>query len=142
MKYTTHTIGEQIKGFELKGWFITSMDKWEQHIFDNYPEIYYVKETEKAIYVNIVSTVTTMNYNRWIPKSAIVTDEEKAIRKLKEEANWRAYQERQARGLEKYEKLLEFAKSTGVPGIKKRMKTATIKNILAEAGIKIPRDLL
>lgn len=137
MKYT---IGERVSGLELKDWFRRTLTLEELNVLCNFPDFIYQKETEKAILFNIVGRYGS--FTRWIPKSAIVTEQDKAIRRLKEEANWQAYLDRQAKGLEKYEKLLEFAKSTGVPGIKKRMKTATIKNILAEAGIKIPRDLL
>lgn len=137
MKYT---IGERVSGLELKDWFRRTLTLEELNVLCNFPDFIYQKETEKAILFNIVGRYGS--FTRWIPKSAILTEQEKAIRRLKEEANWQAYLDRQAKGLEKYEKLLEFAKGTGVPGIKKRMKTATIKNILAEAGIKIPRDLL
>lgn len=137
MSYTT---GETVRGLELKDWFRKTLTLEELNVLCNFPDFIYQRETEKAILFNIVGRYGS--FTRWIPKSAIVTEQEKAIRKLKEEANWQAYQERQARGLEKYDKLLEFAKGTGVPGIKKRMKTRTIIDLLTEAGIKIPRDLL
>ena len=137
MSYTT---GETVRGLELKDWFRKTLTLEELNVLCNFPDFIYQRETEKAILFNIVGRYGS--FTRWIPKSAIVTEQEKAIRKLKEEANWQAYKERQASGLEKYDKLLEFAKGTGVPGIKKRMKTRTIIDLLTEAGIKIPRDLL
>ena len=78
----------------------------------------------------------------WFPKSAIFTEEEKQERKLREAKQRERFIEKQAEGLERYNEFVSWAKSTGVKGIKYRMKRQTILRLLTRAGITIPVQYL
>ena len=53
-----------------------------------------------------------------------------------------AYQKAVQAGLNRYEKLVKWAKDNGVKGVRSRMKTANIMKLISDAGITAPAELL
>lgn len=90
-----------------------------------------VRETEKAVLVSITIGYTSSlwkNINVWIPKSAMLTDEQYAEQIAEE-------QKRFDEGCKRYEKLIAFAKENGVKGVRSGMRTETIMKKIESAGL-------
>ena len=87
-------------------------------------ELETLKETEKAIQFKADSDFGTFIF--WCPKSCLETAED--IQKRAEQIN---------KGLSYNETLLKIAKENGL-GVRKGMKTITLRQKLSAAGIEIP----
>lgn len=63
---------------------------------------------------------------------------------LLEEPNFneKAYYAAQQKGLDRYERLVAWCKENGVKGVRSRMKTANIMNLIATAGLTPPAELV
>lgn len=88
------------------------------------------KETEKALLLSVTFGYTNdicRTKNEWIPKSVIITEEEYIKEELEKEKRFKE-------GCEKYNDLLNFAKSN-IKGIRKGMRKETILRKLEENGI-------
>ena len=90
------------------------------------------RETEKAVLIKTTAYTRDyeddFEYEVWIPKSCFESRSEyyEKIRK---------YDEALAKGAERYEKLLTFAKDNGVKGVRKFMRAETILNKIKDAGL-------
>lgn len=90
-----------------------------------------VRETEKAVCMSIVWGYTsnlTRTENVWVPKSALMTDEEYAAENA-------AAQKRYDDGCDRYQKIVDFCKANGVKGARTGLKTATLMQKIKEAGL-------
>lgn len=118
----------------IKEWFFNKIQSEHRnlHFFYSYGSIN--KETEKAYQVFLEYTTIDGEYDGeklvWVPKSCTMTEEE--YKKEIEEQ-----EKRFEEGCRRYEELLAFAKENGVKGVRKGMRTETIKRKIAEAGIKV-----
>jgi len=112
----------------IKEWFLyEKFTDGERYAISISDEPIILKETEKAVYVKFVSDWGTIK--TWIPKSCIYSEEELAEIRKRFEAN-----------MDKYEKLVEWAKNQGLK-VKRRMKKTTVLRIIADANLEIPTEL-
>ena len=121
----------EYKVSNLKPWFeekfftgLTEQERYCLQVADN-PDGELVRETGKAVCLQFVCDFGKRSF--WFPKSAFMTDEEKA------EAVAKAEEERNAR-YERYENLVKFAKEHGL-AVRNKMKTSTILAKVKEAGL-------
>lgn len=56
--------------------------------------------------------------------------------------NEAAYHKAMQAGLNRYEQLVKWAKDNGVKGVRNRMKTQNILNLIRDAGLTVPADLV
>ena len=56
--------------------------------------------------------------------------------------NEKAFKAAQEAGLSRYEKLVQWAKDNGVKGARSRMKTSTLMDLIANAGLTPPTELV
>ena len=68
---------ENIKDVEVKDWFVKKVESWKWSIMAYKCEYTIVKETDKAILINVLPKDKLLNskkpngYDMWFPKSAI-----------------------------------------------------------------------
>lgn len=110
----------------IKDWFLRkNFSQNERYAIQCADEMKIERETEKAI---LVKWNTEWGFiKRWVPKSCFYT-----VAEIEAEA------EKINQGLEKYEKLVEWAKSQGLK-VRSRMKKSTILAIISEAGLEAPQ---
>lgn len=89
------------------------------------------RETEKAVLIKMKwghasSIIYTINV--WVPKSAILSDEEYAAEIQKKEENFK-------NACQRYENMIAFAKKAGLK-VRKGMKKETVLYKIAEAGLE------
>lgn len=92
------------------------------------------RETEKAYLLCLTwgySSNLEKRINIWCPKSATMTDEEF-------ENDKEAYAKRCDDGLAYNKSLVDFAKANGIKGVRAGLKTATLLNKIALAGLTAP----
>lgn len=117
----------------IKSWFIdknfTQSERLVIQTADFGGELETLHETEKAVQFKAFSDYGNITF--WCPKSCILKAGEVD-----------ADMERKAtainKGLDYNEKLLKLAKENGIKGVRKGMKTDTLKKKIREAGIAIP----
>lgn len=116
----------------IKDWFLTKNFNEGQIYAISVSDISVVKETEKAYLLRFESDFGC--FTSWVPKVCVMTYEEyDRERKIKEKAFENA--------MEKYEKLLNWAKEQGVK-VRARMKKTTILSAINKAGLVVPPELI
>lgn len=128
---------EMAAEMRVKDWFVGKIEVRAGWHLVNY--IYQIeKETEKAYYVAMEvirndgeceSMIRT-----WVPKSCTQTVEEYEAERAQAVARFEA-------GKEKYSKLVEWAKTQGVKGVRVGLKKDTILAKIAEAGLVAPVEV-
>lgn len=115
----------------IKDWFFNKMQAENRNIKLWYGACEVMKETEKAYLLSVeyvsLDGEFEGNKNIWCPKSCTMTAAEFEKAEAKK-------QERFEAGCQRYEKLVDFAKSQ-IKGIRVGMKAETIIKKLAENGI-------
>lgn len=108
----------------IKDWFIRkNFNQHEAYAISVADYIKVARETEKAYYLEIVTEFG--NIKTWAPKSVCMNREQF-------NAEFEAQQTRFNKGLERNLQLLEEAKSLGIKGVRKGMKTKTLERKIAE----------
>lgn len=117
----------------VKNWFANKIDLGYGKKLES-TKATIVKETEKAYLLNVSWYTIDGEYegytNVWCPKSCTMTEEE-FLEEEKKNAK------RLEDGCSRYEKLIKFAKTNGVKGIRKGLKRTTIERKIKEAGLII-----
>lgn len=119
----------------IKAWFLNkNFTSNERTIIENADmggELIVVRETEKAVNFKAVSDYGTLVF--WCPKSCLTVNETEEERKINEEKS-----EKISSGLAYNELLVSYAKSKGIKGIRKGMKTVTLIQKIKSAGYEVP----
>lgn len=117
----------------IKRWFFNKirMENGNLHLFNNGSDV--VKETEKAYMLAVAFDSLDGEYdgfkNIWVPKSCTLTEAEAKAEDEETEAKFKA-------ACDAYNDLVDFAKKSGIKGVRVGMKAATIRSKLAAAGIQ------
>ena len=112
----------------IKDWFLEKSFSENEKYAIKVSDVEIEKETEKAYLLKFTSEFGVIE--KWIPKSCIKTEEE--IKEEKEQAEER---------INKYEKLVEWAKEHGLK-VRNKMKKTTIITIIKQAGLEVPIELI
>ena len=112
----------------IKDWFLEKNFSEHERYAISVSDIEILKETEKAYLLKFISEFGKVE--KWIPKACIKTNEE--IKAEREQAE---------NNLNKYEKLVEWAKQNGLK-VRNRMKKTTIITIIKNAGLEVPSELI
>lgn len=119
----------------IKAWFLNkNFTSNERIIIENADlggELIVVRETEKAVNFKAVSDYGTLFF--WCPKSCLTVNETEEERKINEEKS-----EKISSGLAYNELLVSYAKSKGIKGIRKGMKTITLIQKIKTGGYEVP----
>lgn len=119
----------------FKEWYVSQLKG--QYGYGYFEDIRKIGETEKAIKLMAkygYDTDTERNIFFWVPKSAIISNEE-ATKILAEKI------EKQQARFDRYAKILEFAKNNGVKGVRNKMKLNSILIKIEDAGLELPEEL-
>ncbi len=112
--------------YGVKNWFINkNFNSQEAYIINlacNSKEFIILKETEKAVFIQFNSDFGSLK--SWFPKSTLKTEED-----VKEE------EKSFLKGINRYQKALEFAKANNLK-VRNKMKLATILEKINQAGLK------
>lgn len=117
----------------IKRWFFNKirMENGNLHLFNNGSDV--VKETEKAYMLAVAFDSLDGEYdgfkNIWVPKSCTLTESEAKAEDEEADAKFKA-------ACDAYNDLVDFAKKSGIKGVRVGMKAATIRSKLAAAGIQ------
>lgn len=104
----------------IKDWFLDKKFTQDEKYAISVSDVSIIGESEKAVKLKFESDYG--NIFSWIPKSCLMTEEEIAEK-----------QRRFEEGCERYEQMLDYAKSLGCKGVRRGMKLWTIENKINEA---------
>jgi len=121
---------------KVKQWFIDKNFTPEKRYAASVSDLTIIKETEKAVFIEFASDFG--KFNKWVPKSCLMTPEEIEIERQKEIERAKRFEE----GKRKYNELIKFAKNNGVKHVRVGLRKETIINKIKEAGLKIPAELI
>lgn len=119
----------------FKEWYVSQLKG--QYGYGYFEDLRIIGETEKAVkfmarYGYEPDLEKTIFF--WVPKSAIISNEE-ATKILADKI------EKQQARFDRYAKILEFAKSNGVKGVRNKMRLNSILIKIEDAGLELPEEL-
>lgn len=115
--------------YGVKSWFLSrTLSQNERYAYSTGDGAYIAKETEKAVLVKNMTDFGQISF--WCPKSCLLTKED-VIKNARKMEN----------GLNYNRTLIQFAKESGIKGIRKGMKTKTLLKKISEAGFEAPTRL-
>lgn len=121
---------------KVKQWFIDKNFTPDERYIASVSDLLIVKETEKAVLIQFYSDFG--KFNKWVPKSCLMSKEDFQKEKERFEKMVTAFDE----GKRKYDELVKFAKENNVKGVRAGLRKQTIINKIENAGLVAPVELI
>jgi hypothetical protein len=114
-----------MKEIRVKNWFLEKNLNEQERYAVSVSDLAIERETPKAILIGAYSDFGKVTF--WCPKSCLMSEEE-----------IKTADDRILNGFRYNELLTDYAKQSKVKGIRKGLKTSTLKAKIEEAGLKVP----
>lgn len=121
---------------KVKQWFIDKNFTQDERYVASVSDLSIIRETEKAVLIQFYSDFG--KFNKWVPKSCLMTEEDFREEKARFDKWVDAFDE----GKRRYEELVKFAKENKIKGVRIGLRKQTIINKIKDAGLEAPAELI